>query len=448
MTTANAVATRGVRAYNNLFSATNVAYIGAAKTTVAALQSATSQDANTISVMPVYNDITKDLVPANDTAFRCPADASLILTDINGQPRKRTTTMGAYHRANSGNTPTNDAELVGFYKEKNIYAGKFPVYVIVRNNGTDDIKQANISCTINGISQTALFYQPTKPLASMKSDTVELGQYNFALGSCTLTAWIDLTGDASHSNDTISTKLNVIAKEDVALLNFANTTLNGGQQSNIYVTMYNNGLDTLKSVEVHWKSANVLQTTYYWKGALAAGDSTVVCIGNTTPAARRFIAMSAWTENPNNLIDGNVHNDTIEARMFSCNGPLSGTLTVASSGGARTLFNTIEEAVQALNTCGVNGAVILSIGMPLTLNQLILSDSVPGSSSVNTISLTPDAGLTVTINYGSYGPSLILDNTKHWIFRQREGTDRHTDEGHQQGHCLLQLLNPRQPKRN
>ena len=416
MTTANAVATRGVRAYNNLFSATNVAYIGAAKTTVAALQSATSQDANTISVMPVYNDITKDLVPANDTAFRCPADASLILTDINGQPRKRTTTMGAYHRANSGNTPTNDAELVGFYKEKNIYAGKFPVYVIVRNNGTDDIKQANISCTINGISQTALFYQPTKPLASMKSDTVELGQYNFALGSCTLTAWIDLTGDASHSNDTISTKLNVIAKEDVALLNFANTTLNGGQQSNIYVTMYNNGLDTLKSVEVHWKSANVLQTTYYWKGALAAGDSTVVCIGNTTPAARRFIAMSAWTENPNNLIDGNVHNDTIEARMFSCNGPLSGTLTVASSGGARTLFNTIEEAVQALNTCGVNGAVILSIGMPLTLNQLILSDSVPGSSSVNTISLTPDAGLTVTINYGSYGPSLILDNTKHWIF--------------------------------
>ena len=416
MTTANAVATRGVRAYNNLYSATNVAYIGAAKTTVAALQSATNQDANTISVMPVYNDITKDLVPANDTAFRCPANASITLTDINGNARARTTLMGAYHSANSGNTPTNDAELVGFYKEKNIYAGKFPVYVIVRNNGTDDIKQANISCTINGISQTALFYQPTKPLGSMKSDTVELGQYNFALGSCTLTAWIDLTGDASHSNDTITTKLNVIAKEDVALLDFANTYLDGGQQSKIYVTMFNNGLDTLKSVEIHWKSANVVQTTYYWKGALAAGDSTVVCIGNTTPAARRFIALVAWTENPNSLIDGNLHNDTIETKLFSCNGPLSGTLTVASSGGARTLFNTIEEAVQALNTCGVNGAVILSIGMPLTLNQLILSDSVPGSSSVNTISLTPDAGLTVTINYGSYGPSLILDNTKHWIF--------------------------------
>ena len=416
MTTANSVATRGVRAYNNLYSATNVAYIGAAKTTVAALQSATSQDANTISVMPVFNDITKDLVPANDTNFRCPANASITLTDINGNARARTTLMGAYHRVNSGGTPAIDAELAGFYKEKSIYAGKFPVYVIVRNNGTDDIKQANISCTINGISQTALYYQPAKPLASMQSDTVEIGKYNFPLGSCTLTAWIDLTGDASHSNDTISTKLNVIAKEDVALLDFANTYLDGGQQSKIYVTMFNNGLDTLKSVEIHWKSANVVQTTYYWKGALAAGDTTVVNIGSSTPAARRFIAMSAWTENPNNLIDGNVHNDTIEARMFSCNGPLSGTLTVASSGGARTLFNTIEEAVQALNTCGVNGAVILSIGMPLTLNQLILSDSVPGSSSVNTISLTPDAGLTVTINYGSYGPSLILDNTKHWIF--------------------------------
>ncbi|MBR5664991.1 MAG: hypothetical protein IKX13_04500, partial [Bacteroidales bacterium] len=139
MTTANAVATRGVRAYNNLYSATNVAYIGAAKTTVAALQSATSQDANTISVMPIFNDITKDLVPANDTAFRCPADASITLTDINGNARARTTLMGAYHRANSGGTPTIDAELAGFYKEKSIYAGKFPVYVIVRNNGTDDI---------------------------------------------------------------------------------------------------------------------------------------------------------------------------------------------------------------------------------------------------------------------------------------------------------------------
>ncbi|MBP5614636.1 MAG: hypothetical protein J6X35_10915, partial [Bacteroidales bacterium] len=209
MTTANAVVARGLRAYNNFYSATNVAYISAAKTTVAALQSATSQDTNTISVKPVFSGT--NLIPDNDTDFNCPADASLILTDINGNARSRTTLMGAYHRVNSGGTPAIDAELAGFYKEKSIYAGKFPVYVIVRNNGTDDIKQANISCTINGISQTALYYQPAKPLASMQSDTVEIGKYNFPLGSCTLTAWIDLTGDASHSNDTISTKLNVIA---------------------------------------------------------------------------------------------------------------------------------------------------------------------------------------------------------------------------------------------
>ena len=39
--------------YNNLYSATNVAYISSNLASVAALQSATSQDANTISVMPV-----------------------------------------------------------------------------------------------------------------------------------------------------------------------------------------------------------------------------------------------------------------------------------------------------------------------------------------------------------------------------------------------------------
>ena len=42
-----------------------------------------------------------NLIPDNDTDFNCPADASLILTDINGQPRKKTTTMGAYHCAKS-----------------------------------------------------------------------------------------------------------------------------------------------------------------------------------------------------------------------------------------------------------------------------------------------------------------------------------------------------------
>ncbi|MBO7624320.1 MAG: T9SS type A sorting domain-containing protein, partial [Bacteroidales bacterium] len=414
-TTANGVASRGLRAYNNFYSTTNVAYVSAAKTTVAALQSATGQDSSTISVMPVFQNIAKELKPTNDNSFKCPNDYALIQTDIDGNPRSSVTVMGAYHTLSS-NLPANDAMLAGFHNLNKIFAGKSPVFIIIYNNGTTEIKQANLSCTINGVSQTGLYYQPKQPLAPQKYDTVEIGKYNFPMGACTLKVWVEMTGDANRGNDTISTQLKVIAKEDVALLDFANTYLDGGQQSNIYVTMFNNGLDTLKSVEIHWKSANVVQTTYYWKGALAAGDTTVVNIGSSTPAARRFIAMSAWTENPNNLIDGNVHNDTIEARMFSCNGPLSGTLTVASSGGARTLFNTIEEAVQALNTCGVNGAVILSIGMPLTLNQLILSDSVPGSSSVNTISLTPDAGLTVTINYGSYGPSLILDNTKHWIF--------------------------------
>ena len=415
MTTANAVAARGLRAYNSFYSATNVAYIGAAKTTVAALQTATSQDTNTISVMPVFQNIAQSLKPANDTSYQCPNDPALIQTDIDGNKRGSVTVMGAYHTL-SNNLPTNDALLSGFYNLNKIYAGNSPVFIIIYNNGTTEIKQANLSCTINGVSQTGLYYQPKQPLAPQKYDTVEIGKYNFPMGACTLTAWVDLTGDNDHSNDTISTKLKVIAKEDVALLDFANTYLDGGQSSKVYVTMKNNGLEPLESVEIQWTFNNTQQTACQWKGKLGVGDSTIVNIGSATPTANRFIKIMAWSNNPNGLLDGDNSNDTISTTIYSCKGPMSGTYTVASNGGARSNFSNVSEALQAVQTCGVSGAVTFSIGMSHTVKQLVIIDSIPGSNSSNTISFIPDYGVTVTVNNGSDGPSLILENTMYWSF--------------------------------
>ena len=207
LTAANAVDKRGVREYNNFYSPTNVAYIGKAMATVNDLQTASGQDSNTISVLPVFNDTAVDLSMANDTSFRCPTDKP-VLEDINGTSRGTVTAMGAHHFI----VPAINAGLKGFVGlDKVTPETASPIAVIIANEGNTDITEAILTLSINGNNENPFTYQPKTPLAKGMTDTVVIANVSLKAGTYKLQAVIDTKGDADPKNDTIADKLNVTA---------------------------------------------------------------------------------------------------------------------------------------------------------------------------------------------------------------------------------------------
>ncbi|MFC2100610.1 choice-of-anchor J domain-containing protein [Bacteroidota bacterium] len=83
----------------------------------------------------------------------------------------------------------------------------------------------------------------------------------------------------------------------------------GNKNIDVYIKNY--GSDTITNVNVQWIVDTTVGTTHNWSGILLPGDST----GPVTIGTYNFTAgghmITAWTESPNNQIDGDNLNDTL-----------------------------------------------------------------------------------------------------------------------------------------
>ena len=194
---------------------------------------------------------------------------------------------------------------------------------------------------------------------------------------------------------------------DAALVDFAQTKVRIGSSA-VSVTLANYGMDTLRSATLYWVANNVAQTPVQWIGRLTIGESAVVNLGsfNGKPTDNTIVA---WVGNPNQNKDMVPANDTVSLSDFLCNGTLSGKYTV---GGLNPDFATPEIMQAALYRCGVSGPVEMRFRSGV-YSTLSLSDSIPGSNSVNRITFTTDSGLVAFKS--EY--SLLLKNVSHMVFR-------------------------------
>lgn len=190
--------------YNNYVSAgANLAYMGAAKTTLAAIKSVnTSNNIHSTNTTPTWVNLNTSMQIANQTAFRCPA-VEEVEEDIIGLPRLGNTGVGCY-----GLEPdSNDAMLCSFIGVENLTsAASSPIHVVIRNTGYNAIDSARITFEIDGVRQNAFTYIPTRPLAFLKYDTLFLGSYQLADGDHTFKAWVDMLKDTTKVNDTVNFK--------------------------------------------------------------------------------------------------------------------------------------------------------------------------------------------------------------------------------------------------
>ncbi|MBO7625637.1 MAG: hypothetical protein J6S82_10120, partial [Bacteroidales bacterium] len=87
--------TRGLREWNNLYSDTCVGYAYKFLKTIADLQSVTSQDSHSLSIMPPFVNIANGLELKSYDTLHCPRHDS-VLTDIDGHRRNVSTNIGCH----------------------------------------------------------------------------------------------------------------------------------------------------------------------------------------------------------------------------------------------------------------------------------------------------------------------------------------------------------------
>jgi hypothetical protein len=196
-------------------------------------------------------------------------------------------------------------------------------------------------------------------------------------------------------------------KTDAALTDFAGTALTGGNSSPVYATLVNNGQDTLKSATVHWIFNGVAQSSVNWSGSLSYGESKVIALGNCTGTSNRMNRIVAFVTSPNGNADSEHGNDTIRYNEYLCNGRMAGNYTI---GGNSPDFASVEEAVGALRSCGLNGPVVMKIRSG-NYGMWSFTDSIGGTSVTNTVSFVADSAAIPVFQQGA-----VFNNIAHIRF--------------------------------
>ena len=184
---------------------------------------------------------------------------------------------------------------------------------------------------------------------------------------------------------------------DAGISSFANpfSPLSAGLQ-NVDVTLENYGLASLNSVNVEWTINGTPQTTLNWSaGPLASFTNTVANVG-TYNFPVGFTTLKAWTAMPNGVTDQEFLNDTTEVILCTA---LNGVYTV---GGATPDFTSIQEAVDALNNCGIAGTVTINI-TPGTYTGGYILLPISGASASSTVTFNGGDAATTLLTHDATG---------------------------------------------
>ena len=339
---------------------------------------------------------------------------------------------------------TNTNKGYGIYvsnaaKEENHICGniidankaEFALYVILSNNSKQCITDYNCYCNTDGV-YLAYFngkqFRTVKDIcANMKSDThsiqlkptfndLDKNMEIAALPQLLMPRLNSVPRDFSNRTRPAQTLMGACesdpGKNDAALSDFGKTNLVRGSQSPVYVSLMNMGSGTLTSATIRWTFNGTNQSAANWSGSLASRASTEVLLGKIVPNA--YNELKVWVEKPNAGSDANHANDTILFNTYLCNGPLAaGTYTL---GGYNPDFKDAEALTTALYQCGIAGPVVVKVRTG-SYGSLKLKDSVPGSSSSNTLTIVAEKGDSPLFDGGSSDAGLDINNLKYTTFK-------------------------------
>ena len=176
---------------------------------------------------------------------------------------------------------------------------------------------------------------------------------------------------------------------DAALVEFADwsTSVVIGKTVPVKVTLMNMSKNQhLTSAKIDWYVRGIRQTPVQWKGDLAQYATAEVILGSYVPVAATN-TISARVSLPNGSQDMEPSNDSISNFGYGCDSLLNGYYTV---GGNKADFANLNDAMTALNYCGVSGPTTIALADG-TYSAMTVG-LINGVSFTNTVTFTSQSG--------------------------------------------------------
>lgn len=206
----------------------------------------------------------------------------------------------------------------------------------------------------------------------------------------------------------------------------------------VYVRFYNNGGDTLHSLQFDWEVNGEAQDPFVWSGLLSRGaiyDSLE--IGQYEFETYTPYHFKVWVSEPNGMTDLLALNDTIEV-----DNQYTGLGGVYTIGGEDPDFETITDAVDALMAGGADAPVTFNIRNGMYSENIYLND-FPGSECDRPVifkSESGDSSLVTITNLGIDAYPITLDGAdgvqfKNMTIKSVNGSFRHVVYFSDGSHC-------------
>ncbi len=189
--------------------------------------------------------------------------------------------------------------------------------------------------------------------------------------------------------------------------------------NDIIVGLKNYGSADLTNVDITYTVNEVNPTTFSWTGLLKPGSVIDSLNIGSNVFSSGDAEIKAWSSNPNGISDTISSNDTAFVNATFCDGYIAGSYTIGSSAGAD--YPTLDDALTALKTCGMNAAVVFNMESG-TYGKQDITD-VMTASATNTITIQSATGNAADVVFEAAPTTsntnfvLLLDGSSHFIFK-------------------------------
>jgi hypothetical protein len=375
--------------YNDLYvttGATGAAVIGRLNSTdyatLAAWQTATGQEANSLSVDPQFAQtaaVPYNLTPTNIALNNAGTPIAGVTVDYTGATRGSVPDIGAYEF-----TPlTNDLAATGLVapaSASTCYGTAEPVSVSIRNAGTATLNFATSPATVTvvvtlpgGTTQTFTTTLNTGTLASGATQTVVLpGTLNMStVGTYSFAITATVTGDGNTTNDLLApSPTRTVVAPVAGTLATASATICVSGTATLTLTGAANG-----AIQYQSSPDNVTFTDI--AGATSAAYTTPVLTSTTYFRAQVRCSSGTATSNVSTITVNNPLVASTNTPVNICAGSTA-TLTATASAGASVRFFSAATGGTALATATAGSYTTPA----LTASTTYYAEAFTGGTSV------------------------------------------------------------------
>jgi hypothetical protein len=186
------------------------------------------------------------------------------------------------------------------------------------------------------------------------------------------------------------------------------------EEDTIKAILFNSGTTPLTTANLSWSYNNDVRSPITWSGNLGVGESDTITLGAILYSESGDYAISAWINHLGTLQDEFLSDDTLNRSGYICASPLNGVYTAGSSGND---FATINDALNRIRLCGVNGDITVEIQTGIYNNQNVNLTNIAATLGNYSLTITSVAHKAENVVLKTKESGMFLSNSNNIIIK-------------------------------